>query len=231
MAKKAKPQETDKSFEGIEHALTRTEQFIEDNSKVLSYIVFGIILVVLIFMGVKRFYINPLEEEAAGQMFMAERFFDRDSFDLALNGYGTYPGFLQIIEDYGITKSANLAQYYAGVSYLSIQNYEEAIDYLKDFDTDDVLLGSAKYSSLGDAYTSLNEFDQAESAYSKGIDKFKNDFSTPVMLKKLGLVYEETQKYQEAIDTYKSISKNYPESTEARDIQKYIARAELRTKE
>ena len=230
MAKKAKAQDANKSFEGIEQALTRTEQFIEDNSKLLSYAIFGIILIVLIFMGVKRFYINPLAEEAAGQMFMAERFFDLDSFDLALNGYGTYPGFLQVIDDYGITKSANLAEYYAGICYLGLKDNEKAIDYLNDFSTKDILLGSAKFSSLGDAYTNLADYNSAIKAYNKGIDKFKNDFSTPIILKKLGFVYEESGKYPKAVETYKSISENFPDSPEANDIEKYIARAELKSK-
>jgi tetratricopeptide (TPR) repeat protein len=181
-------------------------------------------------MGVKRFYISPLAEEAAGQMFMAERFFDRDSFDLALNGYGTYPGFLEVIDDYGITKSANLAKYYAGVSYLSLKNNEKAIEYLNDFNTKDILLGSAKFSSLGDAYTNLADYESAIKAYTKGADKYKNDFSTPVILKKLGFVYEESGKYAKAVDTYKSIAESFPESSEARDIEKYIARAELKSK-
>ena len=36
------------------------------------------------------------------EMYYAERFFEIDSFNLALNGYGTYPGFLNVIDDYGI---------------------------------------------------------------------------------------------------------------------------------
>ena len=151
MAKKAPKNQPD-SFEGIEMALTRTERFIEDNSKVLSYIMFGIIIVVMIIIGTKRFYLSPLEEEAAGQMFMAEKFFDKDSFNLALNGYGTYPGFLEVNEDYGLTKTGKLAKYYSGICYLKLGDYESAVDYLSDFRTEDVLVGATQYSALGDAY-------------------------------------------------------------------------------
>ena len=56
------------------------------------------------------------ENEAKAQMWMAEQYFERDSFNLALNGDGNYLGFLDIIEEYGITKSANLANYYYGRS-------------------------------------------------------------------------------------------------------------------
>jgi len=227
MAKKAKQTQPD-SFEGIESALTRTEQFIEDNSKILSYIILGIIAVVLIFMGTRRFYIKPLEEEASSQMFMAEKFFERDSFDLALNGYGTYPGFLQITEDYGITKTANLADYYAGICYLRLGEYENAVDHLKSFKTKDLLIGAAKYSSLGDAYVELSDYDAAVKNYETAIKDFRNDYSTPLILKKTALVYEESGDYKKANDYYQEIRKEYPESDEARDIDKYLTRTRLK---
>lgn len=223
MAKKAPKNQPD-SLEGLEQALTRSEQFIEDNSKVLSFALIGIIAIVMIYIGAKRFYLNPLEEEAAGQMFMAEKFFDRDSFDLALNGYGTYPGFLAITEDYKITKTANLAKYYSGICYLKLEDYEAAVDYLSDFSTKDILVGSVQYSSLGDAYVELGEYNQALKAYKRAISEYTNEFTTPIILKKSGIVYEEMDEKAKANEVYHQIKKEYPDSEEARDIEKYIAR-------
>jgi len=228
MAKKVHKNQTDGSLEGIEQALTRTEQFIGDNSKNISYAIFGVIAVVLIFIGVKRFYVDPLEEEASSQMYLAEKFFEQDSFNYALNGYGNYPGFIQVIEHYGITKTANLAKYYAGVSSLNIGDYEQAIDYLKDFKTDDLLIGAAKFSSLGDAYVESGDFSAAVGAYKNGIKEFTNDFSTPILLKKTGIAYEEMGEYDKAIETFKELKSKYPNSVEGRDIDKYIASAEMK---
>lgn len=229
MAKKAhQSQSSDKNLEGIEHALTRTEQFIEDNSKILTYVILGAVAVVLIFIGFKRLYLTPLEEEASSQMFVAERLFNRDSFELALNGYGTYPGFLEITEDYGMTKTANLANYYAGVCYLQLDDYENAVDFLEDFKTGDLLVGSTKFSALGDAYAEIGEYSKAVNAYNKGIDKFPNDFSTPLVLQKMGIVYEEMGDYENAIDSYREILKEYPETPEGRAAERYIARAEMK---
>ncbi len=223
MAKKAPKNQPD-SFEGIEMALTRTERFIEDNSKVLSYIMFGIIIVVMIIIGTKRFYLSPLEEEAAGQMFMAEKFFDKDSFNLALNGYGTYPGFLEVNEDYGLTKTGKLAKYYSGICYLKLGDYESAVDYLSDFRTEDVLVGATQYSALGDAYVELGEYEKAVKSYKKATAEYTNEFTSPIILKKTAIVYEEMDELVKANETYKKIKSDFPESEEARDIEKYIAR-------
>ena len=226
MSKKKNVKQTDKNLEGIEQALTRSEQFIEDNQKLLTYILGGIILLLLIIVGGNRYYLKPLNEEAAADMSFAERFFEIDSFNLALNGYGTYPGFLNVIDDYGITKSAKISRYYAGVCYHQLGDHETAIEYLNKFKTDDLLVGAAKYSTLGDAYVELGELEKAVSSYSSGIDKFKNNFSSPILLKKLGIVYEEMGNLEEALEAYQVIETQYPETPEGREIKKYIGRVE-----
>ncbi len=226
MSKKKNVKQTDKNLEGIEQALTRSEQFIEDNQKILTYLLGGLIVVLLIIIGGNRYYLKPLNEEAAADMYYAERFFEMDSFNLALNGYGTYPGFLNVIDDYGISKSAKISKYYAGVCYHQLGDHEAAIDLLNKFKTDDLLVGAAKYSTLGDAYVELGELNKAVSAYRSGIDKYENNFSTPIMLKKLGIVYEELGKLEEALTTYKAIESTYPGTLEGKEIKKYIGRVE-----
>src|SRR3989304_212590 len=100
MAKK-KSTQAPEQLEAFESALTRSERFIEDNQKILSTIVLVILGVVAVFLGVKRFYIKPLHEEALSQMFVAEQYFEADSFNLALMGDGSNYGFLDIIDEYG----------------------------------------------------------------------------------------------------------------------------------
>jgi tetratricopeptide (TPR) repeat protein len=226
MSKKKNVKQGDKNLEGIEQALTRSEQFIEDNQKILTYILGGLVLVLLVIIAGNRYYLKPLNEEAASDMYYAERFFEMDSFNLALNGYGTYPGFLNVMDDYGLSKSAKIARYYAGVCFHQLGDQETAIEYLNKFKTKDLLVGAAKYSTLGDAYVELGELEKAVSAYKSGIEKYTNDFSTPIMLKKMGIVYEELGQLDQALDAYRSIESGYPESPEANEAQKYIGRVE-----
>ena len=226
MSKKKNVKQTDKSLEGIESALTRSEQFIEDNQKLLTYILGGILLLLLIIVGGNRYYLKPLNEEAAADMSYAERFFEIDSFNLALHGYGTYPGFLNVIDDYGFTKTAKISRYYAGVCYHQLGDHETAIEFLNKFKTDDLLVGAAKYSTLGDAYVEQGELEKAVSSYRSGIDKFENNFSSPILLKKLGIVYEEMGNLEEALKAYQVNETQYPETPEGREIKKYIGRVE-----
>ena len=88
MAKKT--DQTEERIVKVEEALSRTERFIEKNQKLLIYIIVGIIAVVLIYMAYKKFYLAPREEKAQSQMFMAQKYFEKDSLSKAINGDGNY---------------------------------------------------------------------------------------------------------------------------------------------
>jgi len=223
MAKKQ--DKTEGGIVAVEEALSKTERFIEENQKLLTIIIGVIVVVVLVFFGFKRFYMAPKEKEAKEQMFMAERYFETDSLQLALNGDGMYPGFLDIIDDYGMTKGANLSKYYAGVSYLRLGNFEEAIDYLKSFKGKDHILGPMAKGAIGDAYMELNETSKAAGYYLEAADLKENEFSTPLFLMKAGMAYEIAKDYDKAVSVYERIKYKFPTSQEAREIDKYIARA------
>ena len=118
-------------FEQLEGALTSSEQFIEKNQKMIVNVVIGLIIIVGIYFGYNKFIVEPKVTEAANQIFGAQNYFEKDSFQLALNGDGNVLGFIEIIEKYSSTPSGNLACLYAGLSYLHIKEYENAIKYLE----------------------------------------------------------------------------------------------------
>lgn len=216
------------NLQELESALTKTEQFIEDHQKKIGYIIGAVVLIVVAYLGFNKFYLQPKENEALSQMFMAENYFEKDSFNLAINGDGNYLGFLDIIDDYGITKSANRAKYYTGISYLHMGQYTEAIDYLKDFKTDDLLLAPVKEGAIGDAYLELGESETALKQYKKAYSATDNELTTPVYKMKAAGVYESMNEWKQALDLYEQIKKDYPTSAEGTNIDKYIARVKLK---
>jgi tetratricopeptide (TPR) repeat protein len=222
MAKKKSTQHD--NVQDIESALTRTEQFIEDNQKLITYIVGGIVVVAAAFLGLNKFILQPREDEAQSQMFMAENYFEKDSFNLAINGDGNYLGFLDIIDDYGMTKSAKLAKYYTGVSYLRLGEYQEAINYLGKFKTDDILLASVKEGSMGDAYSELGDDKKALQHYINATSASDNNFTTPIYLMKAASIYENQGEPAKALEFYNRIKNEYPDTNEGQNVEKYIAR-------
>lgn len=230
-AKKVDMKKADERLHTVEEALSKTEAFIESNQKIILIVVGALIIVVLGFFGFRKYYLEPKEKEAQGQMFMAEMYFEQDSLSKALNGDGQYPGFLEIIDQYGLTKSANLAAYYAGISYLKLGDFEQAITYLKDFDGDDKVAAPMATGAIGDAYMELNNPDKAIRYYIDAANGSDNDLTAPMFLMKAGTVYEIQGNYSKALEQYRRIKKEYPRSFEGTQIDKFISFAEKKAGE
>lgn len=95
-------------------------------------VILGLIVVIGIYFGYNKFISEPKATEAANQIFGAQNYFEKDSFNLALNGDGNVLGFIEIADKYSSTPSGNLANLYAGLSYLYTNEYDNAIKYLKN---------------------------------------------------------------------------------------------------
>ncbi|MFO7723008.1 MAG: tetratricopeptide repeat protein [Bacteroidales bacterium] len=225
-AKKVDTTKTEERIHSVEEALTRTEEFIEKNQKIILIVVGAIIVIVLGFFGFRKYYLEPLEKEAQEQLFMAQIYFEQDSLALALNGDGNYLGFLDISDQYGMTKAANLANYYSGICYLKTGDYQSAIDYLEDFDGTDEVVAPLALGGIGDAYMELDQPEKAVSYYKRGADNSKNELTAPMLLMKAGIAYQMLGKYSEALDMYKRIKSDYPRSFEGVQIDKYISYTE-----
>ena len=224
MAKKGN--KTDDQFAQIEETLTKTEQFIEDNQKNLMTGVGIIIGLIAVVIGYQNLYLAPLEKEAQADMYMAELYFQKDSFNLALNGDGQYLGFVDIADEYSSTKAGKLANYYAGLSYLNSGDFESAIEYLEDFSSDDIILSSLALGCIGDAYMELSDTVNALSYYEDASSYSDNEFTTPRYMIKQAMIHESNGDFDDALDLYKEIEENYKTSREGNGIEKYISRAE-----
>lgn len=210
----------------VQEVYSKTELFIEENKNPIVGVVLAIAILVGGYFAYTKLYLGPLQDEANEEMFMAEKYFNQDSMNLALYGDGVNYGFLEIIDNYGATKAGNLARYYAGISYLRIGQFEAAIAALEDFDKEDEVIGTIAVGAIGDAYMELGDLNKAASNYEKAANRRENDFTSPIYLKKAAQTHELLGEYDKAVELYKKIKVDYTTSTEALDIDKYIARAE-----
>jgi tetratricopeptide (TPR) repeat protein len=213
-------------LKNVEETLTKTEQFLEQNYKPLL-IVLGVLVGLVGIFWLGKIYLNKRNDEAQSQMYQAERYLEMDSLKLALNGDGNYLGFLNIIDDYKNTSTGNLARYSAGICYLHLGQYQEAIDYLEKYSKKDRLIGSLSIGAIGDAYVELGELDKGVTKYREAAEYASNAFNTPFFLMKAGEIYEINKNYPVALEMYQEIQNKYPESSEGLAIEKYIARVRL----
>jgi len=223
---KNKKDENPQTISNVEQTLTKTEHFLEENYKTLL-IVLGVIVALVGIVWLGKLYLNKRNDEAQSQIYQAEKYLEMDSLKLALNGDGNYLGFLDIAKDYKFTNAGNLALYSAGICYLHLGEYQQAIDFLNKYSKKDLVLGSIAIGATGDAYVELGDLDKGVAKYVEAADFAKNSFNTPLYLMKAGEIYEFNGKYSEALKVYERIENEYPLSTEGTTIEKYIARVKL----
>lgn len=225
---KSKKKKDNENIVAVEEALSKSEQFIERHQNTIIYTVGVIVILIAGYIGYTRFILEPREQEALSEMFMAQSYFEQEEYELALEGDAEYPGFLDIISDYRMTSASNLARFYAGVSLIRLGELEDGVDQLESFRKRDQLLGAMAYGAIGDAYWEMGELEDAARAYRKAYNYEPNDLTTPLFLFKAGRLYEEMGDYEEALSRYERIHREYSDSHEAREIEKYIARAQAK---
>lgn len=225
MAKKKK-EEVSQGIQNVEQTLSKTEQFLEDNYKALL-IGLGIVVALVALFWLYRIYLNKRNDEAQAQIYQAERYLEMDSMRLALNGDGNYPGFLDIASDYGSTKAGNLARYGAGICYLHLGEYEEAISFLEKYSKKDKMIASIAIGATGDAYVELGDTKKGIAKYLEAADFASNSFNTPLYLMKAAQLYELESNYPEALKIYERIRDEFPESNEGTTVEKYISRVKV----
>ena len=212
----------------LQESLHRTEDFINKNRRSLGIIGGAILLAVVGYLVYQKWYVAGKETEASAQMFMAEQYFKNDSLKQAINGDGVSVGFQDIIDEYGVSPSANLAHFYLGFSQLKSGKYEEAIETLKGYNGEDDITSSLALGGIGDAYMEMSNTDEAISYYEKASKEDPNNFTSPLFLMKLAHAQEVKSDYRAALETYTKLKNDYPATSEGQQADKYIARAEAK---
>lgn len=222
----------------IQDKLDKAELYLDKNKKNLS-IIGGIVLAVVgAFIAYKYWYLPDREAQAQAEFFYAEKFLEKDSIDIAINGGvlvkgsdgmdKTMKGLTEIAEEFSGTKTANMAEYYLGACYMKKGNFEEAIKHYQNFSSDDMMLSAIAVGAIGDANLELDKTDEAIKYYLKASEININNFTSPLYLKKAGLANEAKGNFAEALSIYERIQKEYTRTGEAREIDKYITRVKLK---
>lgn len=220
-------------FNTLDESASKTEQWVVKNQKYIFGVVGVVALVVLGIIGYNNLVAEPNAKEAMNEMAKAQSYFneavngsDKDSlFTLALNGGEGKFGMLDIAEQYTGTPAGNLANYYAGMAYLNMNKYDDAIRYLSDFSSDDIMLAAIAQGGIGDAFVQLNQLNEGLEYYEKAFKASVNDFTTPLYLMKAARIAMDLGRNEKALDYLNRIKSDFSKSDEAKNVDVFIGKA------
>lgn len=201
--------------------------FFDENRNLVYGMLAGLVVLTLGIAGY-AYYLSVQQAEAEQHLAQVARTYEQGNYRQALDGTGNTPGLLAISQDYGGTQAGNLATYYAADALYRLGEYDRALELFRAFDKTDDFIGASAYAAQAAIHENRGEYEQAAELYQQAAAQFPNSLTTPKYLMSAGRAYEEAGDYASAITMYERIQDEYPDSNQAQDIGRYLARAEAR---
>lgn len=226
-------------FNTLDETASRSEQWVEKNQKIIFTGLIVVAGIILAFLAYNKYIVEPKEKEAADELAFPKKYFEQaqntsvavDSlYSLSLNGTDGKYGLVDIVDNYGGTKAGNLAKYMSGIAFLKTGDYENAIEYLSDFSSEDEMLAAIAKGNIGDAFVEIDQPEDALQYYLEAAKVKDNNFTSPLYLFRAGNIAMELGKYAEAEKYYTTIKDEYAKSEEAKNINIFVQRAQLAQK-
>jgi tetratricopeptide repeat protein len=212
------------AVENLNSHLTRAGERVANNKKIIYWSI-GVVLAVACFiMSYLFIYRNPRLEKS-GEAFSKVEMTAMGNDSIAAAEYR------KVADQYGNTDAGNLAALSAAESYYNLGRYQDAINYLDRFDTDEKVLAASAEVLKGDCYVNLKKYDNALDAFQGAIRKADgNPQIVPRVLLKEANIYDLQKKYDKALTCYETIQKDYPEFAPGNgvDMDAYIEREKAR---
>ncbi len=219
MAKRKKNKEQDQQ-EIVN--VSKAEHYVENNIQKILIGIGAIIATafIVIFISNMGRHGERKAEEAA---ITAQKAFEQNDWKTALEGDGVHPGFITIATDYPKSRIGNLAHYYAGVSYMKQNNYEQAAEQLKQFsDTEDPNINGLAHMNLGDAYSELDQKDEALKQYKRAANSNSEAFEADLLVR-YGMAQLNNNDFDGAKNTFTKVVDQFPNTTQANSAEQYLA--------
>jgi tetratricopeptide (TPR) repeat protein len=154
--------------------------------------------------------------------------YEQGNYEQALNGSGQQAGLLTIADDYGGTPAGNLATFYAASALYRQQEYDRALEYYQQFDRGNDYIGASAFAAEAAIYEGRGELQRAASHYEQAAEQYPNKLTAPRHLLEAGQAYEDAGEYGAAERVYRRIKEEYPESDQADQVDRYLARVRAR---
>ena len=198
--------------------------WIDENTKILSYVGIGLAGLMLIgFLWTKSR--ADSNEKATVMLAKVTPYYDEGRYDLAINGIpqeGTQ-GLQAVVDEHGSTQAGEIAKLYLANSYFALKNYDKALSTYNDISVHDKMITASAYAGMAACYEAKGDFNLAASYFEKAASKNMAAVQAPENLQRSATNYAAAGKKEKAIELLQTLKKEFPTSSYARDVDRFIA--------
>jgi tetratricopeptide (TPR) repeat protein len=203
-------------------------KWIDENTRILSYVGLGLAgLIIVGFLWSKSR--ADSNEKATTMLARVTPYYDEGRYDLAISGIpqeGTQ-GLQAIVDEYGSTPAGEIAKLYLANSYFAIKNYDKALSTYEDISVSDKMITASAYAGIAACDEAKGDFSHAASYFEKAASKNISMVQAPENLQRSAANYAAAGKKEKAIELLQMLKKEYPSSSYARDVDRFIAEYSL----
>lgn len=217
-----------------ENVASKTINFFNRYQNLIYGVLIALLLIVFAIVAANKFYFEPKNESGTVALHACMTNYtegvqrnDTTQLLAALEGDGTSDGFELIASSNKMTKIGNTAKYFAGMTYLALGDKDMALDFLKSFKKKDNVYWYSAQITMGDIYDDMGDNGNAMKCYQKAA-KGNNTYYTPNALFKLGQMYERSEKWNDAYNSYNKIKKDYYAEYESMGIERFLKHASIK---
>lgn len=199
--------------------LNLKEQF-KSNAKlrISTYVVGGIVGLVLIYVLYKFFVWEPANEKSKAAYYVGLNLADKDSTDAAINALKP------VANKFDGKVGGEVAQFVLARQLMAKGQFKQALEELEGVKVEDTYVAAMSLGLQGDCESELKNYEEAVELYAHAAKTNENEFTSPMYLFKAALCAEELKQFEKATELYENIKDNYPDFGRQKTIDKYIAR-------
>lgn len=165
------------------------------------------------------------EEQATTELSKIFKTYDNGAYQQAIDGFPEKKilGLKAIVEKYSSSEAGETAKIYLANCYLNLGKVDEALKYFDDYSGSNELLKISAYTGLATCYEIKGNLSESASYYVKASSVIKDEILTPQNLLNAARIYSQMNEKERARKLLEQIKKDFPESQQARDYERYLA--------
>ncbi len=202
----------------------KARTWVEANRKLVTYIVAApFVIIALLFWWNQK--TDEWNDRANTMLARIIQYYNDGKYDNAINGVPQegIQGLQAIVDEYGSTNTGEIAKLFLANSYFAQKEYDKALEYYDDISVKDKMLTAAALAGMAACYEVKGESKNAAKYFEKAALKNMSAVQAPNNLHKSAINYATSGNKEKAVELLKKLKKEFPTSTYARDVDRYIA--------